>query len=135
MKWEWDLHEVMDSGSNEELFNYIIKMTQSNCGKPFDEEAYSYEPNSGWWWNDKDYHTPINLDCTSDAITFITDYIEANEGTKIEIKFELGSIVVELQTMNNYYIISEDFHADAHVKIFAMVLWVIAKSLGYGEEV
>ena len=118
-----------DMPSNEELFNFIISTTQSTDGEPFDKEV--------WWWNDKDdpSSVKINLHSTDDAITFITDYVEANEGTKIRIKFIVNGIDVELETADNYYVISEDFEDDAHNKIFTMVLWVIAKSLGYGEEI
>ena len=118
-----------DMPSNEELFNFIISTTQSTDGEPFDKEV--------WWWNDKDdpSSVKINLHSTDDAITFITDYVEANEGTKIRIKFIVNGIDVELETADNYYVISQDFEDDAHNKIFTMVLWVIAKSLGYGEEI
>jgi len=126
----WDLQDIIsDMPSNEELFNYIIKTTQSKRGIPFDKKV--------WWWNDEDDPTLIKIDlnCTRDAITFITDFVEANEGTKIEIRFVIGAIVVELETMDAIYTISEDFRLDAHLRIFTMVLWLIAKSLGYGEEV
>ena len=126
----WVLDVIADDmPSNEELFNFIISTTQSTDGEPFDKEV--------WWWNDKDdpSSVKINLHSTNDAITFITDYVEANEGTKIRIKFIVNGIDVELETANNLYTISEDFEDDAHNKIFTMVLWVIAKSLGYGEEI
>jgi len=124
-----NLEEIGEHISNEELFNYIIKTTQSIEGVSFDEKT--------WWWNDEDDPSPvkINLHCAQDAITFITDYVEANEGTEIEIKFIIDTIFVELQTMDKFYSIYYEFRNDAHVEIFTMVLWVIAKSLGYGEEV
>ena len=126
----WVLNVIADNmPSNEELFNFIISTTQSTDGEPFDKEV--------WWWNDKDdpSSVKINLHSTNDAVTFITDYVEANERTKIRIKFIVNGIDVELETTNNLYTISEDFENDAHNKIFTMVLWVIAKSLGYGEEI
>ena len=125
----WELQDIWeDIPSNEVLFNYILKKTQDTDGTAFDEKV--------WWWNDKNCNGfCIDLHDTTDAIIFITDYIEANDGTTLNIRFELNSIVVELMVAGHHYSIGSHFREDAHTKIFTMTLWVVAKSLGYGVKI
>jgi len=115
----WKLSEIEDYDHTVSpmLFNYIVKLSFNNL----DDR----------WWDDE---IGVDFDCANDAMAFASDFMAENEGKRLEIEFWLDVINISLKTDTDYYGITEDMENDAHANIFHMILWIIAKSLGWGEE-
>ena len=115
----WKLSEIKDYDHTviPMLFDYIIKL--------------SFNDLDDRWWDDE---IGVDFDCANDAMAFASDFMAENEGKRLEIEFWLDVINISLKTDTGYYAITEDMENDAHAHIFHMILWIIAKSLGWGEE-
>jgi hypothetical protein len=98
------------------LFDYVCSMV--------------FEKSEGMWWND-DFE--MNFDA-EDAMCFMTDYIEENKNHLISIECVSDRLNVLLKCEGCSYFVTESIINDAHTKLFEMMIWVMAKSLGFTEE-
>ena len=113
-----------------ETFRYVAKLAFG------EEEKYM-------WWNDSIYGEGIGISAedinAETAILFMTDFIQHHPD--IEMSMHLtknisGSfdISMELNINDHCYVVDDDINNDAHLNIFGMIIWVIAKSFGYKEK-
>ena len=97
------------------IFNYVCKL--------------SFENDKEMWWNDD-----IGMCFTTSGImTFIIDFIEQHPTHEINIECKCDVVNVSINCAGCFYCVTDYFDNDAHNKIFEMVIWVIAKSLGFEE--
>jgi hypothetical protein len=98
------------------IFDYVCKM--------------GFENDEGMWWTDE-----YGMDFSpSGAITFMTDFIEQNPNHKIEIECTYDVMNVSVNCDGCAYYFTDFIRNDAHNRLFEMLIWVLAKSLGFEES-
>ena len=98
-------------------FRYVAKLAFG------EEEEYM-------WWNDS---FGIEFDVDS-AIAFMSDFVDHYPNAVLSITVVLDSVCVKLSIDNEHYVVKDYIDNDAHLNIFGMVIWAIAKSFRYKEE-
>jgi len=120
---EWLMSEIEYFGTPDIHRAQVKKILDYVCEVAFSDREHR-------WWND---YTPIHYDA-DDAMCFMTDFIEENPNNNITIMCANDAVFIRLKCGENSYIVSDYIDEDAHNKVFEMLVWVMAQSLGFKEE-
>jgi len=135
----WDYQEILKKhfGSfaridGEQHDKWIIETFRDVAKLAFgEEEEYM-------WWNDSFYDEGIGIsaeDINAEiAISFMEDFVGHHPDATISISVIQTDIQVELSINDHCYIVFDNIINEPNKNIFGMVIWVIAKSFGYKEE-
>ena len=64
----------------------------------------------------------------------MSDFVDHYPNAVLSITVVLDSVCVKLSIDNEDYVVRDYIDNDAHLNIFGMVIWAIAKSFRYKEE-
>jgi|TARA_R110002050_G_scaffold253784_1_gene392028 hypothetical protein len=113
--WLDDIWHTMDKFN--ELFEYV-------CNMGFQENSKNR------WWNDE---IGVEIDANH-AMTFITCYIEENPNNIISIHCANDALIISFKCEGCDNVIAGNIIDDVHAYVFEMLIWIMAKGLGYEEE-